>query len=108
MKEYIEREAALNELEEELEYDTPFYTEEQNKFINSGLRIAIKDIKRLPAADVVEVVRCKDCLFGHRDYNYRLGYTCEKPLYHPAFGEKPHRKLMQDCDYCSHGVRKTD
>lgn len=60
----------------------------------------------LPCADVVEVVRCKDCFFSHKDDNYRLGYACEKPLYHPLVGEKPHRKLMQDCDFCSHGVRR--
>lgn len=54
-KEYIEREAALSDLKEELEYDTPMYTEEQNRYIKSGLRIAIKDIKYLPTADVVEI-----------------------------------------------------
>ena len=61
MKEYIEREVALNELKEELEMNTPMCTEEQNHFIDLGLKIAIKDIERLPSADVVEVVRCKDC-----------------------------------------------
>lgn len=54
-KEYIEREAALNELKEELEMYTPMFTKEQNHYIDWGLRIAVKDIKNLPAVDVVEV-----------------------------------------------------
>ena len=65
-----------------------------------------EDIERLPTADVVEVVRCRDCLFSHKDYDYKDGYACEKPLYHPQIGERPHRKLMQGCDYCSFGVCK--
>lgn len=90
MKEYIEREATKKMFEDDYNFD------------------ASTAIDKIPSADVVEVVRCKDCLFGHRDYDYRLGYTCEKPLYHPAIGETPHRKLMQDCDYCSHGVKRID
>ena len=62
-KEYIEREAALSDLKEELEYDTPMYTEEQNRYIDSGLRIAIKDIKKLPAADVIESRELYDLLY---------------------------------------------
>ena len=64
------------------------------------------NMSKIPVADVVEVVRCKDCIFGHKVDNYHLGYACEKPLYHPAIGERPHRKLMQDCDFCSHGERR--
>ena len=60
-KEYIEREAALNELIEELEMNTPMCTKEQNEYIDLGLKIAIKDIQRMASSDVVEVVRCKDC-----------------------------------------------
>ena len=57
----ISRSALLDELQEELDFDTPMYDEEQNKFINTGLRIAVKDVKRQPAVDAVEVVRCKEC-----------------------------------------------
>ena len=96
-KKYIEREAAI----EMIRNDLP-------NVVNYHRMDAIECLELIPAADVVEVVRCKDCIFSHKDDDYHLGYTCEKPLYHPAIGEKPHRKLMQDCDYCSHGVRKTD
>ena len=61
MAEYIEREALLSELQEEIEFETSMYTEEQNKYFNMGLKCAIRDVKSQPAADVTEVVRCKNC-----------------------------------------------
>ena len=66
MTEYIEREALLSELQEEIEFETSMYTEEQNKYFNMGLKCAIRDVKSQPAADVTEVVRCKNCK------NYKL------------------------------------
>ena len=57
----ISRSALLDELQEELDFDTPMYDEEQNKFINTGLRIAVKDVKRQPAVDAVEVGNCDGC-----------------------------------------------
>lgn len=62
MPEYIEREALLSELQEEIEFETSMYTEEQNKYFNMGLKCAIRDVKSQPAADVTEVVRCKNCI----------------------------------------------
>ena len=53
-KEYIEREAALTELE-----DIGSYDDEPIQTRNSALKI----IQNIPAADVVEVVRCKDCKY---------------------------------------------
>lgn len=55
MAEYIEREALLSELQEEIEFETSMYTEEQNKYFNIGLKCAIRDVKSQPAADVAEV-----------------------------------------------------
>lgn len=55
---------------------------------------------------VAPIVRCKDCIYSHRDNDYRFGYVCEKPLYHPQMGESRQRKLMQDIDFCSYGKRK--
>ena len=57
MTEYIEREALLSELQEEIEFETSMYTEEQNKYFNMGLKCAIRDVKSQPAADVAEVKR---------------------------------------------------
>ena len=54
--ECIEREALLSELQEEIEFETSMYTEEQNKYFNMGLKCAIRDVKSQPAADVAPVV----------------------------------------------------
>lgn len=90
MPEYIEREALIAELEEELAFDTPMYTDKENKFINRGLMIAIKDVNSIPIADVVEVVRCKDC----GSYNKHYG-ECTRNGSH----------LGED-GFCSRGKRK--
>lgn len=55
MSRYIDAEALLKDLEEELEIDSPMLNEVENKWVNKGIRIAIKDVKRFPTADVVEV-----------------------------------------------------
>ena len=54
MKEYIERETLLKDLQEELDFVTPMYAEEQNKYFNMGLKCAVRNIKRQPTVDVVE------------------------------------------------------
>ena len=95
MAEYIDREALIAEINEEIEHRTSMYTDEQNDYIEKGLRIARKDIKRFSATDVVEVVRCSECkYFGkelkqskHSCLNYQLPYCLEN-------------------DYCSYGERK--
>ena len=54
----IDADALLSELQEELEFDSPMHSEEENKYINSGLRIAIKDVKYAPTIDIkTEVAR---------------------------------------------------
>ena len=69
----ISRSALLDELQEELDFDSPMYFEEQNKLIDTGLRIAVKNVKRQPAVDAVEVVRCKECVYAHyRDWSQIL------------------------------------
>lgn len=60
---------------------------------------AIKMIEDLPSADIVEVVRCKDCahyieMKGY-DYNGRKAKSCVW-----------HSQLRRENDYCSDGIRK--
>ena len=94
MSEYIEREALLSELQEEIEFETSMYTEEQNKYFNMGLKCAIRDVKSQPAADVVEVRHgkwqpcfedwrkqiegdeCSACGFRHYGTNMRDYHFC--------------------------------
>lgn len=53
MDEYISREAIIEELEEEIDVvDGP---DNRDALINMGLKIALRDVKRLPAADVQPV-----------------------------------------------------
>ena len=95
-KEHIEREAVVKELEEHLSYESPSFTKEQNECIDTGLKIARRIVKALPAADVVEVVRCKDCVYFEEDYVYAEGFVlC------PAIGME-----VTDMDFCSYGERR--
>ena len=89
MREYIDREALIADIDEEIEHDSKMYTREQNYYIEKGLRIARKDIQSAPTADVAEVKHgewiekpfllgtsnfCSECdsFYGmpHGKYNY--------------------------------------
>lgn len=54
----------------------------------------------IPAADVVEVVRCRDCKHSYRIDGAKEEYDCEKIS---AFA-----KFFPGNHFCSHGERKTD
>lgn len=90
MPEYIEREAFIEDIKTEIVNlklnglkGTPRPCEELYGFIDR--------INEQPAADVVEVVRCKDCK------NYNGHRFC---LYHAD--------PVDDNDFCSYGERKED
>lgn len=63
MSRYIDAGALLAELEEEIDFKTTMYTEEQNMYFSMGLKCAVRDVKSQPTADVVEV--------RHGEYHYR-------------------------------------
>lgn len=67
-KVYIEREDALKGLEDS---DIGFCDDEPIQTRNRALKI----IQNIPAADVVEVVRCKNCLRWKRD---AYGGVCDR------------------------------
>lgn len=52
-KEYIEREALLNEIQEEVDYELSIHTDNETKWMCGGLRVAMRDIRNRPTADVV-------------------------------------------------------
>lgn len=60
-KEYIEREAVLDKRRKVTEYD-------EAAFAMSYQAVPVEDIETIPAADVVEVVRCKDCDVPHNKW----------------------------------------
>ena len=51
----------------------------------------------LPTADVVEVVRCKDCKHFGKNKQYR---ETKLPI---SFCDKFHHNVMRDSDFCSYG-----
>lgn len=61
-----------------------------------GAKQAIAVLKALPSADVVKVVRCRDCKFGCYDIGDR-GMYC---------GRKNVRLDTYEDDYCSFAERK--
>lgn len=91
MAEYIEREAALKELNRN----------SITKKLTLANGVSIFDtIKNIPAADVVEVVRCKDCMWWYpREYGSVIG-RCENPYNGLA------TEYIEEDDFCSFGERK--
>lgn len=88
-KEYIEREVAIRELLNDAP-EQVFYSRED----------AADCIRYIPAADVVEVVRCKDCVCGYKTQN---GQIICKFLEIGKF-----IPYVKPNDYCSYGERKMD
>lgn len=92
MTEYITKEQAIDEVWDAfMSRDDP----------DLG-RVIEENIERLPAADVVEVVRCKDCAdFRPWGGQSKLGdcmvYVCD--------GENPF--TMEETDFCSDGERRS-
>lgn len=104
MSRYIDADALMKELQEEIDFETPMYTEEQNKYFNGGLRCAIRDVKEQPTADVVEVVRCRDCKHSFR-------YECENDACYKftmCHRRDSYSEEVTDDDFCSCGERRAE
>lgn len=86
-KEYIEREAVNNVLDELM--------------INDSLYNALQDI---PAADVVPVVRCKDCKY-YRNRPNGLCYAHTEPY---GNGYKGDAICVDDDNFCCFSERKEE
>lgn len=93
MPEYIKREAATDICDRYYQHCLTMH----NFFADSVVYDINEDIKKLPAADVVEVVRCKKC------EHYNTSCCAD------GFGwcEKHNRGEMDD-HFCSHGERRSD
>lgn len=85
MSDYIKRNVALDAMRDVMK---------QAKHLRPPLYDAIDNVKNLPSADVVEVVRCKDCR-----HNGSFDTDC-------PFGWRDERfNLPDDMDFCSYGER---
>lgn len=100
MVEYIEREKAFKLIKEQKEFvRSALSTGAYSKGRNTGLFVAMSVIKNkeaLPTADVVKVVRCKDCRMFVENKKAFVAYykrECKNITVNPD-------------DYCSYGERK--
>ena len=98
MAEYIEREELKKVLSNEAVHCLTFQKTGEAR----GLVKAKEIISKLPAADVVEVVRCKDCAF----------YT-ELDIEYTFLGKRArmcfmHSKPMGENNFCSYGMKRSD
>ena len=88
MSDYIKREDALRS------FNGSYSTVDADDILRH-LHKSVDVIKNIPSADVVEVVRCKDC--KHRTYDRSRGlYYCN--MYY-GMGD------VSDGNYCSYGER---
>lgn len=80
-KRFIDADALLEELQEELDFESLLYTKEQNEWFNKGLKCAIRDVKHQPTADVAEVRHGK---WVHTDYamHWHGKDECSECTYH--------------------------
>ena len=122
MAEYIEREALLAELEDEIDFVSPFYNAEQNRYFTMGLRCAYRDAQRFPVADVVEVRHGEWVEDGYDDIPCVCSYCGAEALYDSTFelqfdydweenlvpcGYEEHRTYIRT-KYCPHCGTKMD
>lgn len=75
------------------------------------LERAYAEIREMPTADVVPVVRCKDCEYAERyeRTDRTAGYYCGHPKNTFAYGERWDRvfkPIKEADDFCSYGARK--
>lgn len=93
MADYIRRDDALGASRivyiEYLETDDDGYVEGD---IDTIPVVFKKDIEAIPAADVVEVVRCKDCIYAGEAKEGCFMMSCSV-----------NGKIVSDTDYCSDG-----
>ena len=87
-KEYIERGAFLDKLNKKVKLDYEMGLYNHGALTESFIRF----VEIQPAADVVEVVRCKDCKF------FEYGDYCSE-------GKMEHSRCREN-DFCSYGERK--
>ena len=97
MAEYINREELLKDIEDSVRFSA-------RNGVSAELRGAHKIVDRIksaPTVDVVEVVRCKDCVNFKSTSNPKY---CNKHIDDWGNGEI----YTDEDDYCSYGERKSD
>ena len=101
-KEFISRTEALKDFES-CNAENPNWTPQRVKTL----------LLRQPAADVAEVVRCKDCEHAERyeRTDGTAGYYCGHPQNTFAYGEywdRVFKPVKEADDFCSYGERREE
>ena len=99
MDDYIKREDAIYEIDKAFE-NAEKAKSAMTKMLLSAAQITVGSILRdMTAADVVEVVRCKNCKHSHLMFNKALiCWNCNSNVKFPISAD----------DFCCHGERRTD
>lgn len=102
MAEYIDRKAAISRIKQYCmdAIDGGRYSLDA---VDDGIDL-VNGIKALPAADVVPVVRCKDCKYYKTSELLPPHKFCFR-LRHPTENRSVGYNFAAD-DFCSHGERK--
>lgn len=102
MAEYIERAKLRKTLKEEMQIlkETPG-KDDWDKGLMQGIKESIMYLNVAPAADVVEVVRCKECKY------YKKG-SCDCHSVWPDQYSTGYDCRPDDDDFCSYGEREED
>lgn len=96
-KEYFEKEEFKRRLEK-LANEPPYQHEGETYYV--GIADALAEVRCSPAADVVEVVRCRDCIhYLPMDTSY--SYNGKPPMYCVW-----HSRLSREDGFCDEGARK--
>ena len=110
MKEYIEREALAQRIvsEQNANAKTLFYESQYGIGYHNGLTMACSMVLNAPYADVVEVVRCKDC---KRCVQFENELICNHALPTKSLAQYLQMgtnimAIVKPDDFCSYGERR--
>lgn len=92
MADYIDREELLKEEQIFQQYNSAI---KDDDYIRA---VTVADIEAMPSVDAVEVVRCKDCKYRHKDFCLRLGKLDEE--------QNSYFLIVKDTDYCKWGEKE--
>ena len=110
MHRYIDADALRKQISETYEYEFPTASGGFDEF---ATKIIPNIINNAITADVVPVVRCRECANAKRIDKNESVYTCT----HPQWTRRPHKDTFEESqlfhgldgnDFCSYGERKED
>ena len=94
MARYIDADKLIEALQEEFDFEPTLSTEEQDKWFKRGIKCAIRNVDRIPTADVEEV--------KHGEWIWLEGnlYECSECPNKTEVDEKMNQPLYKFCPYC--------